>query len=60
MGIIQICESGSTTACYVEKSGELLSSASSAFSSVVPFLFGALVLVVGLTLGKWIVKKVKP
>lgn len=58
MGIIEICESGSAD-CYVEKSGELLLNASSAFSSVVPLLFGVLVLVVGLTLGKWIVKKIK-
>lgn len=59
MGIIEICESG-TTDCYVEQSGELLSSALGAFSSVVPLLFGALVVVGGLLLGKWIVKKIKP
>ena len=58
MGIIEICESG-TADCYVEKSGELLSSAAGAFSSVVPFLLGALVLVGGLLLGKWIIKRIK-
>lgn len=59
MGIVEICESG-TVNCYVEKSGELLSSASAAFSSVVPLLFGALVLACGLVLGKYLVRKVKP
>lgn len=59
MGIIEICESG-TANCFVEKSGEVLLNATSAFSSIVPLLFGALVLVCGLVLGKWLVKKIKP
>lgn len=59
MGIIEICESG-TTDCYVQKSGELLSNATSAFSSVVPLMLGALVLVCGLMLGKYLVRKIKP
>lgn len=58
-GIIEICESG-TAACYVEKSGELLSNAAGAFSSVAPLLLVALVLVCGLVLGKWLVRKIKP
>lgn len=60
MGIIEICESGNSAVCYVEKSGELLSNVSTAFSSVVPLMFGALVLVCGLVLGKYLVRKIKP
>lgn len=59
MGIIEVCESGNSAVCYVEKSGVLLSNATSAFSSLVPLLFGALVLVCGLVLGKYLVKKIK-
>lgn len=59
MGIIEICESGSAD-CYVEKSGELLSSATSAFFSVVPVLLGALVLVCSFVVVKYIVRQIKP
>lgn len=41
--------------------GETASSAFNTFSgTIVPMLMGALVLVGGLTLGKWIIKKIRP
>lgn len=58
MGSIQICESG-TADCYVEQSGQLLSSATSAFFSVVPVLLGALVLVCTFVVVKYLVGKIK-
>lgn len=51
MGSIEICESGAAD-CYVEKSGQLLLNVSDAFSSVVPVLLGALVVVSLLLLGR--------
>lgn len=41
--------------------GTVASSAFNTFSTtIVPLLLGALVLVGGLTLGKWIIKKIRP
>lgn len=41
--------------------GSVASSAFNTFSTtIVPLLLGALVLVGGLTLGKWIIKKIRP
>lgn len=41
--------------------GTVANSAFSTFSTtIVPLLLGALVLVGGLTLGKWIIKKIRP
>lgn len=56
-GYIQICPSGSDVGCYVDSLASSLSVVSNTFhSSIVPLLLGALVLVCGLTVGKWLVK----
>ena len=57
-GYIQICPSGSDVDCYLDSLAATITVVSDTFhSSIVPLLLGALVLVCGLTLGKWLAKK---
>ena len=51
----------SSPSAAVTAIGTLASETMTTFSStIVPLLLGALVLVGGLTLGKWIIKKIRP
>ena len=60
-GFIQICPSGSDVGCYVDSLASSFSAVADTFhSSVVPLLLGALVLVLALTLGKWLAKNSRP
>lgn len=60
MGYIQICESGSTVDCYVEGAASNLTAVTSHLPEINGLLLGALVLVGGLIIGKYVIKLIRP
>ena len=67
LSVASFAQEGSGMTTYADPAAAITaigSTAQSAFSTfsgtIVPLLLGALVLVGGLTLGKWIIKKIRP